>query len=337
MSDQWAWWREALAGRIGPMQETKLESGFYRHFRGDPVAIWRDAAGGLSVLRDGAPLLTDDARQATWLECAKKPITRDAYNARRNSGRWDGQQEPKAEAPAHAAPARSNVSADPYQALINEIEDKLASAAAWVNAHPRAETAAESDYARNLQAELLALNKRADAMHTVEKAPSLKAGRAVDERFRFRETVADQAKTLRLVFEQFMVAEDARLRAVAQQKFEAERRAAIIEGQRVAAECAKLFDDDPIAALTSPEPALPVMPTAPDVVKVKAGGAVGRAAGLRSEWVGEVEDHAKALAHFANNPDIMILVAKLADKAAKSTKGAVVIPGVKIVERRRAA
>jgi hypothetical protein len=331
--DQWTWWREALQGHIGPVHENNPQSGFYRHFKGHPVAIWRDDEGGIRCLVDGVPTEDKHAQMRAWIECARKPVTRLVYNARRNSGAWGARPEDVSHAPA----PRTNVSSDPYQALLDEIADKLASAATWLRDHPQATTSTESDYARNLQAELLALNKRADGLHKAEKAPVLEQSRAIDERFRIRETVAGQAAKLRTVFEQFMIAEEARQRAAAQRKFEVERQAAIAEGQRVAAERAKQLEDDPIAALTSREPALPVMPTAPDPVKVKAGGGVGRAAGLKSEWVGEVEDYGLALSHFAQHADVKELVRKLADKAVKAAKGDIAIAGVKVVEKRRAA
>ena len=326
--DQWSWWRSALSGKIGPMRESKPESGFYRAKDGTPVAFWVKDDEQF-CLREGQRVTAQGDMLSLWVSVAKKPISKDLYDARRKDGRWPDQPE----APAQ----RGNMPADPFEALKAEFNDKLASAEAWLKAHPTAKDQTESDYARNLQAELLKIEKQADTMHKAEKQPHLDAGRAVDDKFRFRERVAPIAKALRNVFGAFMAAEEERQRKAAQAKFEAEKKAAEAARREIKAQREKQMRDDPIAALTSPEPELPMAPIAPEAVKVKAGGGVGRAAGLRTEYVPEITDYAAALQHFANHDDVRALVDKLVKAATRVGKSQTKIPGVTIHERRVAA
>ena len=123
---------------------------------------------------------------------------------------------------------------DPFEALKLEVQDKLEQAQNWLKTAPKVPTETDANMARNMQAALLQLNKRADAMHKLEKQPHLDASRAVDTKFDFRKVVATVADRLRDVFTAFMRAEEARQRAEAQKKFEEERRKA--EEARKAAE-----------------------------------------------------------------------------------------------------
>ncbi len=115
---------------------------------------------------------------------------------------------------------------DPFEALKLEVQDKLEQAQTWLKTAPKAPTETDANMARNMQAALLQLNKRADAMHKAEKQPHLDAGRAVDAKFEFRKLVAIVADRLRDVFTAFMKAEEVRARAEAQKKFEEERQKA---------------------------------------------------------------------------------------------------------------
>ena len=325
--DEFAFWRKALAGDEMAIHEGEPQSGYYKrraHKNGPwvPVAIWRK--GDEIVCRVGQDA-ADPYKE--WTYCASNPIAKDLAKEVFATGKWPDMPE---EAP------RSNMPSDPFEALLAEIEDKQAQADALL-AKGEAKTENEANLARNLQKQLLALIARADAMHEAEKAPHLAAGRAVDERFRFRATVKAAADKLRGWFGAFMVREENRLKAEAHAKFEAERKAAEEARKKVEAEQAKKMRDDPIAALTSePEP-LPDLPFAPEPVKVQVGGGFGAKAGLKTEWRAHVEDYAAATAHFADHPDVKALVEKLATKAVKAAKGAITIPGVAVHEERKAA
>ena len=137
------------------------------------------------------PLNTGLSQRSTRL--AKPPIAIHIRN-----GHWpdDVAQSP-----------RSNMPSDPFEALKLEVHDKLEQALNWLKTAPKVPTETDANMARNMQAALLQLNKRADAMHKLEKQPHLDAGRAVDTKFDFRKVVATVADRLKDVFTAFMRAE----------------------------------------------------------------------------------------------------------------------------------
>lgn len=328
--DVWAWWRSAVAGKLLPIKESEPRPGFYKHRSGDPVAFWFDKSdGSLRCKRAGKTVPGHGDQMSLWVSVAKSAVPHEAWKFAEANGRWESEPE--------ASPVLSNLPADPFEALRAELADKMASAEKWLREHPEAKNKTECDYAKNLQSELLALEKKADDMFKAEKQPHLDASREVDKRFKFREGIAPVAKTLRGIFGRFMAAEEERQNAAARAKYEAERRAAEKARAEVEAQRAKQMRDDPIAALTSPEPELPELPMGPEPVKIKAGGAVGRAAGLKTEWMPEVTDYKAALEHFADHDEVKSAVWKLIKAATRAGKGSTKIPGVTIKETRVAA
>lgn len=327
MTDIYAPYRALLAGKEVPIHEDQPYPGRYKMKRNGvwlPVAIGPDGDGEIAAIVDGAN--ADPLKIWTW--CAKWPVTQDAYKFRMANGHWP--DEPK-------QTYGSNRPTDPFEALLADVQDKSKQADELLTHHPEIKTQTVCDLFRNMQAQLLDLNKQADALHETEKRPVLDKCKEIDDRFRFRAAVKVLSERLRQRFGAFLAAEERRQREEAQRKFEAARAAAEAERQRIEAERAQQKEDDPIAFHTSPEPELPEMPAAPEPVKVQAGGGFGRKAGLQSVWVGVVEDHKAALGYFADHPDVKALVEKLVKKAVKDSKGAVKIPGVNITEDRRAA
>lgn len=330
MADQWAWWRASVeAGKPQPITEAVIESGFYktRTSKGasfQPVAIWREDGKAMGLLgpKGGSFSLSETDLAARWLFIAKHPIPHDEY---------------KAMYAGTSSPAPSNLPSDPYEAWKAEIDDKVASVREWMATTP-IDDKPKADRARNSQSEILALIKRGEGMHKDEKAPILKAERETDAKYlpmcKGAKEVADR---LRHLYGAFAAAEEARLRAEAQARFDAERKAAEAERARIAAEQEKLMAEDPIAALTSLPPELPAVPVAPEPVKVNVGGGVGRAAGLKTEWDVEFTDYGLAVQHFMGHPDVQALIGKLAKSAVKTAKGSIEIPGVRNVSRRVAA
>ena len=120
---------------------------------------------------------------------------------------------------------------------------------------PQAPSETDANMARNMQAALLHLNRRADVLHKAEKQPHLDAGRAVDAKFEFRKVVSSVADRLRDVFSAFMRAEEAKQRAEAQRKFEEERRKAEETRKSVEDERARLEHEIPGSCLYHRAPA----------------------------------------------------------------------------------
>lgn len=327
MTDVYAPYRALLAGKDVPIIADEPYPGRYKMKRGDtwlPVAIGYDEFENLTALVDGKPANPLDI----WTWCAKWPVSQDAYKFRKANGHWPDEPKPT---------IGHNMPSDPFEALLAEIEDKSAQADELLAKNPEIKTQLVCDLARNLQAQLLEFNRRADELHETEKRPVLEKGKEIDERFRFRAAVKVLSERLRQRFGAFLAVEERRQREAAQREFEAKRAAAEAERQRLEAERAKQKEDDPIAFHTSPEPELPEMPAAPEPVKVQAGGGFGRRAGLRTEYVPQIDDYRAALLHFAEHPDVHAAVLKAVKQAVKTSKGTAKIPGVRVIEERRAA
>jgi hypothetical protein len=330
MTDVYAPYRALLAGKDVPIHADQPYPGYYKVRSGrdgpwQPCAIWYPSGSDELVCRVGSE--TRDP-VATWTYAAKNPVAKDAARFAFENGYFP--DEPKPTSP-------SNMPADPFEALLAEMTDKSAQADELLAKNPEIKSQQVCDLARNLQAQLLDINKRADAMHKEEKAPILEKERQVEEKFRFRAAVKVLSERLRQRFGAFLAAEERRQQEEARRKFEAERAAAEAERQRLEAERAKQKEDDPIAFHTSPEPELPDLPLAPEPVKVNAGGGFGRKAGLRTDWVPEITDYKLAALHVMEQDDVRAAVEKVITRLVKAAKGKINIPGVTVQTVRRAA
>lgn len=296
---------------MSEIHENQPKPGWYayrkhRSHKWEPAFI--DRRGGSLVCRIGDNMV-DPFEYWTWLAGNERKAEDVKFRFR--EGRWPDEPE---------AIKLSNLPADPFEALQAEIEAKTEQYKELVHKHPEAKSQEQCNLFRNLETEFQGFLSRADKMHKAEKEPHFLAGKAVDDKYRFRNTLDDIKRHLRRIYGAFMAAEEKRLQAEADAKYRA-------EVDRIAAERAQQKEDDPVAFFTSPAPELPL---GPEPVKVQAGGLFERKAGLKDEWVTEVTDYAKAAKHFKDHPDLMAVVDRLAKHAAKDAKGAIKIPGVKI-------
>jgi hypothetical protein len=322
-------WRAALRGERQPVHESNPRCGFYkRRLLRDgpwlPIAFWRDKDDNIVCCFEGQ--LVDSVEH--WTFAAKHPVSEASYRHYIRSGHWpdEGTQAP-----------RSNLPSDPFEALKLEVEDKLEQAQSWLKTAPEAPTETDANIARNMQAALLQLNKRADVMHKAEKQPYLDAGRAVDAKFDFRKPIAAVAERLRNVFAAYMRAEETRQRAAAQKKFEEERRKAEEARHLAEEERARLEKEDPALAHITEAELLPELPGAPEPVKVQVGGGIGRKAGLKTVYSGKIVDWTQVLQHFSRHQQLRDLIQKLVDADVRSNRAQCNIPGVEVVEERVAA
>jgi len=325
--DQYQNWRDRIAGNDVVLATDTPQSGFYKMRKSKdspwlPVAIWE--ADGEQICR-----VADEKVDplSVWHWCAKNPVAKDAAQVAFKTGKWDDMPD---ELPA------SNMPSDPYEALLAEINDKTEQAEKWLEAHPKgAADQTEADWARNVEAQIQALIKRADDMHKTEKAPHLEASRNVDQRFAFRKDMEPVKKGLKNAWGAYAAAEERRLRAEAEAKAAAERKRIQEERDRIEAEQKKLMDEDPIAALTStPEP-LPELPKVEEV-KVNVGGGVGSRGALTTVWFAEVTNYAAAAAHYSNQAAVRELIDKISNAHAKRDKETATAPGVRFSSERRA-
>ena len=344
---QWDWWVATLAAKkagtaLPPIHEGKPQSGCFYASAGKnggriPVLIIDDANGEKSI-RVGTEaehqIMSADEAARRWTWVAENVVSKADYMTAWTTGTWADGTPTK----APALPAGSNLPTDPFERLLAEVNDKMSSAEQFASEGTEAIDKTRADRARNMQAELLAFLKNADAMHKAEKQPHLDAGRAVDEKFRFREKISALAKRLYNIYDTYVVAEDARLRAEADRKHKEEQARILAERAKIEQERKRQAVDDPIAFHTSPAPELPELPLAPPPVpKVNVGGGVGRAAGVRTDWKGEIENYDLVVEHFKAHDDVRELMQKLVDRAVKASKSQATIPGVKVREVRKAA
>lgn len=301
-----------------PLHEASPQPGFYRYRRNktarwEPCAIW---------LKDGELVCRISDRMedahAVWTWVADNKVSKEAAQFAFKAGHFPDEPTPV---------PLSNLPADPYEALKVTADEKQARAEEWLKAIDKVTTQEQANLARNMQAELLEINKEADALFTAEKAPHLKAGRAVDTKYRWRDAIGTTAAKLRKAYGGFMAAEERRQKAEAQARYNAEL-------DRLAKERAAQKTNDPVAFHTSAEPELPL---APETVRVTAGGGVGRKAGLRDNWVPVFDDYAAAAVHVIHHPDVRAEVERVIRHMVKDAKGACAIPGVTIKNERVAA
>lgn len=309
MSDQFQWWRDALAGKVGSIEEPNPRSGYFklRDKSGawQPVAIWeRD---GELVCRVGA-----ESRNAAdvWTWCAKNPVAKDAAKHAFEHGSWPGD----VPSVGHNAGTLS---------LPEEIDDAATQALAWLTKTGIKDKVA-ADTAANWRARLLELGKQADKEREAEKRPHDEAAKAVQAKWKPSiETASDAANRLRDALTAWMRAEDARVRAEQEAKRKEAEEAA--RKQREAAEAARR-EAEANNLPPPPEPEdvpLPLPPVEP--VRVQAGGQRGRKAGLRTITKYVVTDYAAALAHVKDHPDVRAAVEKV---AAAQAKAGATVPGV---------
>ena len=314
MTDEYQWWRDAVAGNPGPISDIpmcgyfKLRGGKNQPFQ--PVAIWRKDDNLVCRVADK---MRDPME--VWLWAAKNPVTKEDAKVAFETGSFPGD----IPSMGHNSGALS---------LPEEIADAVQSALDWLR-KTKISDKTSADMAANFRARLLDLSKQADKQRDAEKRPHLEAGRAVDAKYKPVIDEADNAASaLRDALTVWMRAEESRQSAEA----EARRKSAEEEARkaRVAAEAARqsAIAAMPVEARGSlpepePEPELPMF--VPEPVKVQAGGQRGRKTGLREVTRYTVTDHAAALAFFAGSDAVKELVQKLAEQASKA--GATV-PGV---------
>ena len=325
--DQFQRWRDRLAGIDVDITESDPHPGYYRvrKHKADywlPVAIWNTKDGELVARVAGD--MKDPMKIWTW--CAKNPVPKDAALQAFETGTWPDIVE------LQANPSRSNLPDDPYEALLAEVNDKIEQATAWLRANKDISTKEGADIARNMEAQIQELHKRADAMHKEMKAPHLEAGREVDRKFDFRKTLEPVKKGLKAAWGRFAAAEERRLREEAERK----RKEAEAERHRIEAEAKKKADEDPIGAVLDGPPELPELPPEPDAVKVNVGGGVGSRGGLTTVWLAEVEDYAKAAVHYIERTEVRALIEKLANAEARALKEAAKADGIRFYSERRA-
>lgn len=337
VSDEFQFWRDALAGRDVPIIEDRPQPGYYKTRRGKdqpwlPVAIWRK--DGNLVARVGNEMKDP---HDIWTWCAKNPVKKDdARYAFENGHRWPG------DVPQSPSNGSVGVNGQGHNSqalpLPEEIDDAVQGATEFL-AKTKIETDQAADMAANWRTRLLQLSKDADARRIAEKKPHDEAAAAVQKKWKPYIDKADlTAVALRTALTPYLAKKERLAREEAQRKAQAENARRLAEYERQQAEVRKAQEqaqaavqaDQPVPVA---EPQLPIF-VAPEPVKVSAGGQRGRKAGLRTVKVYEVTDFDALLAHVKAHPDVIAAVEKAGKAQAKAGAS---VPGINVKEELVAA
>ena len=324
-ADKYAFWRGALAGDyIYAMQEGNFECGFWRTKNRDKswvaVAIWEDGED-LKILVDDR-LVDPEQFVSRWNYTWQNPVTKEAYDTFRETGKWPGE----IDVPAIG----DNLAPDEFTELKDDITDSVAQALKWLEEHKDLKTDEEADTAANWRDRLNKLGKKADAQRKVEKEPLAEKVKEIDGKFNaIIKSAIGAADTIRTALTAFM-----RRKEEAERKRLAEERRKVEEARaKEIAERKALEDTDIALAVTEPE--LPPLPPVQEV-KVQAGGQFGRKTGFRTKHTAIITDYRKALDHFADHANVRAVIEKLCNSEARSQTRKD-IPGVEFKEEKTAA
>lgn len=193
--------------------------------------------------------------------------------------------------------------------------------------------------ARDLIARTQALGKKVEGARKEAKQPHMDAAKAVDAEFKpLKESLDDLVAAVKRPLQAFLIAEEQRRQAEA----EAARKAAE-EAAAFAADASEDEDEELAAkaaefAKRREERAEQAAALADNRAKVESKAGLSRAASLRTYRYAEVIDAHAAAAHYANHPDVIATIQKLASAQVRAAKGAEVsIPGVAVREEQRVA
>jgi hypothetical protein len=334
----WAWWQEALAGRIGPMHESEPQQGYYRtRVKNGPweaVAIWFDDDKWNAMRGERVVDAID-----IWGFCRVHPITYEAYTKAIDGAGWD--DEPP------VAPVGHNLPDDPFEALKLEYESEKEMVDAFLKSPIT--TQADADKSSIWAKRLASISTKATQLHKVEKQPALDESRRVDNKWRDLKEEPDLlSKKLKRHLDAFLQEEarKERERQVAaraeadriQREAEAAQRAAEKEADRQAA--AGRQDAASIAAhnnaIAEAERLADQAAQAERDAQARSvsAGRTGARVSLRTFVSAEIVDFDALLMALKDRPEIKEIVETLANRAARS---GVELAGMAIRSEQRAA
>lgn len=329
--NRWKWWQDALKGKFGQITTTP-EQGYYRcRFKGgqwEPVAIWFDEdRREWLAYRNGSEVHADEV----WISACRHPITIEAYDKAMAGGGFDDEPE-KAPGIGHN---RDEV--DPLDALRIEYLGEKEMAEEFLKAPVRSK--ADADKAAIWSKRLADIAKRATDLHKVEKQPALDESRRIDEKWReLKDDPKALSTRLKRHIDDWLREEDRKERErqrLAQEEADRLRREAEA-AEHAARHADVLEDDDTIAARQAEVDRLADQAAAAQreaEARNAAAGRTGAKVSLRTFISAEITDFDALLAALKGREEIKELVQSLANRAAKA---GVSLPGMKIVEERRA-
>lgn len=354
---QFDWWRNARKGIFGPMQEANPQSGYYRHYAGPAIGIWRnDGDGKLNMQIDGVDIPEGVQRGKTWLQVAKSPVAFADYKHRVDTGEWRSDLPPvaaptiKTEETETAArgPGDNSGDLDTYQRMRAEILGDVAEATAFF-AKTKITDKLLADKATDWGARLVKFAREAEKARLAENEPLRRQIEENDNKWKaIRDPALSKGEELRAAADAWGKAEVERIRKEQEEerrkKWEAEQAEIRRQRAEAAAAEAKRRDEEAARAAAAgvtiapepepePLPELPLAPPPPPVApapKLMLGtGANGNRRSVKTSApeTATIVDLEAAAAFFARqkHPEIVTLVQKLADRAIKARAE---IPGI---------
>ncbi|MDQ0996920.1 hypothetical protein QFZ34_002102 [Phyllobacterium ifriqiyense] len=326
--NRWAWWQNALKGNFGPIHESHPEQGYYRtRSKGkpwEPVAIfYPEGSDELVAYRNGKEV---DDIHSLWTWACRNPISFEAYEKALHGEGFD--DEPKE---ALAPKNHNSVDADPMEALRIEYLGEKELAEQFLKSPIK--TKADADKAAIWSKRLADIAKRATDQHKVEKQPALDETRRIDDKWR---ELKDEPKELSTKLKRHMdeyLREQDRIEQERQRKAREEADRIRREAEQAAAEASQAGD---VAVANRAEALAQQAADAEREAQARnaAAGRTGAKVALRTFVSAQITDVEALLIALKDRPEITELVQSLANRAAKA---GVSLPGMKIIEEKRAA
>ncbi|MEJ8571282.1 hypothetical protein [Microbaculum marinum] len=311
MADAYEWWRNALAGKPGPIHDGDPQLGFYRKrkFKGGPfvgAAIFPDPeTGEIIATVDGKA--TDPDTLWTWV--ASNPVTEEAYRAWESTGRWPD-----------ADPSIGD-NMPPADDDIEALRDQIESAKAGAGAYAEIKDDETAKKAQSLRSRLNELARAADKKRAALKQPHLDAGKSIDGEWM---PLVKAAKTAADVIAGALSAHETRKARAADEA----RRKAEEELRKREEEAAKATAEGQPAPAPAPTPEPEPAPT------TQIRGGYGKAASVRVVKVATVTDQDAAYRFLKSHKELVELIGKLAQRAVDAGYE---VPGVSVEEQRKVA
>lgn len=232
-----------------------------------------------------------------------------------------------------------------FRRMSEQIKGEIAEAQNYFARNP-IKTKADADKCENWRQRIYKLGKEADALRIAEKRPHDDAAAAVQALWKpLIDDATKGAKALEVTADTWAKAEEGRLRKIAEDqaraRLEADRKAQAEAREKAAkeraeqeAQIARIAADNPTIADELPElPELPPEPEpVPDVIvvdtpKIMLGTTGNRRSAKATPATAAIVDLKAAAAFYAEqkHPDMIALIQKLADKAAKARSS---VPGI---------
>lgn len=301
-SDDFSWWRNALAGNRGPISDGDPQPGFYRQKNRakvyEPVAYWKDSATGEMRCHVNGRQPDELRMMEIWPYASKNPITEETYWHRMDTGEWP-------DVDASASQAAKGPTLDPEADPVASLKAEIDTASEGLDAYKEIKTDEASARAQTLRSTLQTLSSKADKAREAEKAPHLAAGRAVDEKW---QPLVKDAKAKADKIRAAMEAWENEKRRLAREAEEATR----------AALAATSAEDHANAGSNAP-PQIETRPPLPAPATQIRGGS-GRVASVGTKNVLISIDLQKCWDKMGGQPEVYNLFMELAEKAIAAGK-----------------